>query len=225
MAEAIGIMGGTFDPIHLGHLVAAEEARVKLSLSRVIFIPNGSPPHKKDYTVTAAEARYEMVVLATASNPYFEASRIEIDRPGPSYSVDTVQEIKETIDPATKLYFVTGADAILELCTWHQPRRLAELCELVAVMRPGYELEPLDEVLGSELAERIRVLRVPGVEVSSTELRRRAVSGESLRYLTPPSVVSYIAGHHLYSEPQDASPAAGHVGVSSGAGPGLEHSE
>jgi nicotinate-nucleotide adenylyltransferase len=218
-------MGGTFDPIHLGHLVAAEEARLRLPLERVIFIPNGSPPHKKDYDVTPAEARYDMVALATASNPFFEVSRIEIDRPGPSYSADTVQQLKETLDPTTKLYFITGADAILELLTWHRPRRLAELCELVAVMRPGYEIEPLEGVIGPDLADRVRVLRVPGVEVSSTELRRRAAAGESLRYLTPPSVVSYIEGHHLYSEPQDASPAAGQVGVSSGAGPGLEHSE
>jgi nicotinate-nucleotide adenylyltransferase len=165
------------------------------------------------------------VVLATASNPFFEASRIEIDRPGPSYSVDTLRELKETLGPATKLYFITGADAVLELLTWHQPRRLAEFCELVAVMRPGYELQPLEAVLGPELAARVRVLRVPGVEVSSTELRRRAAAGESLRYLTPPSVVSYINGYHLYSEPHDVSPAAGQVGVSSGAGPGLEHSE
>ncbi|HUU53867.1 MAG TPA: nicotinate-nucleotide adenylyltransferase [Armatimonadota bacterium] len=200
MKEAVGIMGGTFDPIHFGHLVAAEEARVRFRLARVIFVPNGRPPHKKEYKVTPAEARYEMVVLATASNPAFEVSRVEVDRPGPSYAVDTVGEIEKQLGGDTPLYFITGADAMLEFMTWHEPGRLAGRCQFIAVMRPGYEMERLERALGQDLMARTRMLRVPGVDISSTELRRRAGSGESLRYLTPGPVVRYIEAHHLYGK-------------------------
>jgi len=191
-------MGGTFDPIHVGHLVAAEEARLRFRLARVIFVPNGRPPHKKQYEVTPAQARYEMVVLGTASNPGFEVSRIELDRPGPSYAVDTVRQIDEQLGPDTTLHFITGADAMLEFTTWHQPARLAEMCQFIAVMRPGYDVQRLERALGPDLMARTRVLRIPGVDISSTELRRRAGSGESLRYLTPEPVVRYIESRHLY---------------------------
>jgi nicotinate-nucleotide adenylyltransferase len=192
-------MGGTFDPIHFGHLAAAEEARIRFDLARVIFIPNGQPPHKKDYPVTEAERRYEMVVLATASNPAFEASRIEIDRAGPSYAVDTLRALRAELDNAATLYFITGADAILEILTWRHPEKLAQECEFIAVTRPGYDIRRLEHALSSELLARTHVLRVPGVDISSTELRARAGTGGSLRYLTQESVVRYIAGHRLYS--------------------------
>jgi len=196
--KAVGIMGGTFDPIHYGHLMAAEEAHTRFGLAKVVFVPNGIPPHKKDYEVTAAESRYEMVVLATASNPIFEASRIEVDRPGPSYSVDTVERLRQELEPDARVYFITGADAMLDLMSWHEPRRLSTLCEFIAVVRPGYDLRQLENALGAEFMARTRVLSIPGVDISSTELRRRAGSDESLRYLTPPAVIRYIETKGLY---------------------------
>jgi len=199
MREIVGIMGGTFDPIHFGHLLAAEEARLRFALKRVIFVPNGEPPHKKDYPVTPAEHRYQMAVLATASNPAFETSRIEIVRPGPSYAVETVQQLRQQLDSQAKLYFITGADAVLEILTWRSADRLIQSCEFIAVTRPGYDLRRLQEMLSPDLLAHIHRLEVPGVHISSTELRRRAAAGESLRYLTPLPVVRYIAAHRLYS--------------------------
>jgi len=193
-------MGGTFDPIHFGHLVVAEEARVRFRMERVVFVPNGRPPHKKDYPVTPAQRRYDMVALAVASNPAFEPSRIEIDRPGPSYAVDTVRELRSRLGSDAKLYFITGADAILEILTWHQPQRLAESCEFIAVTRPGYDLRRLEQALPPDLLARTHLLTAPGLDISSTELRRRAGIGESLRYLTPQAVVRYIGAHHLYTD-------------------------
>jgi nicotinate-nucleotide adenylyltransferase len=193
-------MGGTFDPIHFGHLVAAEEARVRFSLDRVVFVPNGHPPHKKPYVVTPAERRYEMVVLATASNPSFETSRIEIDRPGPSYSVDTVRAFRGQFGAGAKLYFVTGVDALIEIGTWHEPAKLLELCELIAVTRPGYMAERLRAALAPEVLARTHLLDIPRVDVSSTELRERSAAGQPLRYLTPEPVVRYIEARGLYRQ-------------------------
>jgi nicotinate-nucleotide adenylyltransferase len=207
MREGVGIMGGTFDPIHLGHLAAAEEVRLRFQLARVIFIPNGRPPHKPDYVPSPAERRYDMVVLATASNPAFEASRIEIDRPGPSYSVDTLRELRHRLGREAEFHFIAGVDALLEMRTWRDPQRLAELCELVAVSRPGYDLHQLQQAVPPALLSRMHLLEVPGVLVSSTELRRRAAAGLSLRYLTPRPVVRYIAAHGLYSHSPADSPA------------------
>jgi len=198
-AGGIGIMGGTFDPVHYGHLVAAEEARVRFGLERVVFVPNGEPPHKKDYAVTAAEHRYQMTVLATSSNPAFEASRIEIDRAGVSYTVETLEQLQRQLVPRTRLCFITGADAVLEILTWRNPERLLRSCEFIAVTRPGHDLGYLQGMLSSELLARVHLLEAPGVHISSTELRRRAAAGESLRYLTPQAVVRYIAAHRLYS--------------------------
>jgi nicotinate-nucleotide adenylyltransferase len=204
MAEPVGIMGGTFDPVHFGHLVAAEEARVRFHLSRVVFVPNGEPPHKKEYPVTPAKHRYEMVLLATASNPDFETSRIEIDRPGPSYAVDTVRAFRRELGPEVGIYFITGADAILEILTWRDPDQLARNCEFIAVTRPGHDIRRLQESLSESLQARVHILDVPGVDISSTALRRRAASGGSLRYLTPQPVVRYIAATRLYGAPSPA---------------------
>jgi nicotinate-nucleotide adenylyltransferase len=209
MDEAVGIMGGTFDPVHFGHLVAAEEARLRFGLARVVFVPNGRPPHKKDYRVTAAERRYEMAFLATAGNPGFETSRIELDREGPSYAVDTVAAFRRRFGARARLYFITGADAMLEYTTWREPQQLAGMCEFIAAMRPGYDARHLADALGEDLMERCRVLRIPGVDISSTELRRRAASGESLRYFTPPAVAQYIKQHRLYADPDAGGLAAG----------------
>ncbi len=138
-------MGGTFDPIHYGHLIAAEEARYRFQLARVVFVPCGQPPHKKPYAVTPAEHRYAMTLLATASNPHFIVSRIEIDRPGPSYSVDTVRLLRQQL-PDAELFFITGADAVLEILTWKDSDELIGLCRFIAVTRPGYDLRQLERL-------------------------------------------------------------------------------
>jgi nicotinate-nucleotide adenylyltransferase len=198
MAQTIGIMGGTFDPIHYGHLAAAEEARLRSPLDRVVFVPNGQPPHKKDYCVTAPEHRYAMVLLATASHPQFEVSRIELDRPGPSYTVDTVKAFRQQLGPEARLYFITGADALLEILTWRDPEDLASNCEFIAVARPGYNLDGMGKETDDLVRGRVHLLSVPGVAVSSTEIRRRAAAGESLRYLVPPGVARYVEANRLY---------------------------
>ena len=197
--SALGIMGGTFDPIHLGHLVAAEEARLRFGLERVIFMPNGEPPHKREYEVTSAEHRYAMTVLAVAGNPCFEASRLEVEREGPSYTVDTMRLFREQMGAEARVYFITGADAMLETLTWREPEEIARLCEFIAVARPGYSTERLAEALPPDIFRQVHVLDVPGVAVSSSDLRARAGAGESLRYLVPPAVAHYIETYHLYA--------------------------
>ena len=200
MEQAVGIIGGTFDPIHFGHLLAAEEARLRFRLDRVVFVPNREPPHKRTYPVTPAEHRFAMVTLGTASNPHFDASRVEIERPGPSYTVDTMRHFRERLGQACRLYFVTGADAMLETVTWRSPEEISRLCEFIAVTRPGYDI---DRVACANLPPqtRLHALQIPGLEISSTDLRGRAARGEPLRYLVPSAVARYIATHRLYRTP------------------------
>lgn len=193
-------MGGTFDPIHYGHLIAAEEARHKFNLSQVSFVPCGIPPHKKDYKVTAAEHRYAMTLLATASNPYFSVSRVEIDRPGPSYAVDTIKIFRKQFGEDVELFFITGLDAVLEVLTWKNPDELVRLCHFIAVTRPGYDAQKLQEQLPAHYLDRISLLAIPGVDISSTMIRERVRKGEPIRYLTPDAVCDYIAKHRLYKE-------------------------
>ena len=190
-------MGGTFDPIHLGHLAAAEEARQRLGLARVLFVPAGQPPHKKTYQVTPAQHRWDMTVLATADNPLFFPSRLEIDRPGPSYAVDTLSQLHQAY-PGREWYFITGADALLELETWKEPERLVTLCRIVAVTRPGYDQSLLARRVPAALLERTITLEVPGVAVSSTEIRHRVAQGLPIRYLTTDAVTAYIYKYELY---------------------------
>jgi nicotinate-nucleotide adenylyltransferase len=188
----VGVMGGTFDPIHVGHLVTAEEVRVKFGLDEVVFVPCGIPPHKKGYEVTPAEHRYLMVVLATASNPHFIASRVEIDRAGPSYAIDTLRFFKQHYGEGTHLYFITGADAILEIMTWRDSEELFHLCRFVAATRPGYHLDELEKRLTAEQMAHVDVVTVPGIEISSTDVRQRVEAGLPIRYLVPASVEGYI---------------------------------
>nr|WP_297199074.1 nicotinate-nucleotide adenylyltransferase [Thermanaeromonas sp.] len=197
----VGLMGGTFDPIHYGHLVTAEVARCEFNLDKVIFIPSGHPPHKKDYEVTAAEHRYQMTVLATASNPYFEVSRIEIDRPGLSYTVDTVKEYRRLWGPEPEIYFITGADAILEILHWKDVDILLDTCCFIAATRPGFPLARLEEVkpcLPQGAEGRIYLLEVPALAISSTDIRRRVREGKSIKYLLPEPVEEYIREQGLY---------------------------
>jgi nicotinate-nucleotide adenylyltransferase len=191
-------MGGTFDPIHIGHLIIAEESRYRFQLDKVIFIPAGIPPHKPDQPITDKEDRYRMTVLATEDNPAFETSRVEMDRPGPSYMVDTLAEIKRTYGEETRLYLITGADTILEILTWHQPEQLVRMCELIAATRPGYDLAQVEKRLPGEFVERTIFFEMPGVNISSTELRKRVADGIPIRYLVPKAVEEYIIENKLY---------------------------
>jgi nicotinate-nucleotide adenylyltransferase len=194
----LGLMGGTFDPIHHGHLAAAEECREALGLEHVVFVPNRQPPHKKSYPVTDAEHRYNMCVLATASNAYFSVSRVELSRPGPSYTVDTLRTFRAALGEEVELFFITGADAVLEILSWRAPDAILQECWLVAVHRPGFDLRRLEGVLGAERAARIITVAMPGLDISSTELRRRVAAGRSIKYLTPEPVEAYIHKLGLY---------------------------
>lgn len=194
----IGIMGGTFDPIHYGHLIIAEESRREFRLDKVIFVPAGEPPHKKDYTVSSAEHRYALTIIATASHPDFVCSRMEIERPGPSYSIDTIRQIKETYPQGTKVYFITGADAMAEILTWHEHDKLKSICKFIAATRPGYNLAELKDRLPPDYLDQIIFLEVPGVHISSTELRARVAAGNPIKYMVPEAVEIYIEKHGLY---------------------------
>jgi len=197
----IGIMGGTFDPIHLGHLVTAEAARHQFSLAQVLFVPSGQPPHKAGQVVSAAEHRYLMTFLAIASNPAFQIARIEIDRPGYSYTFDTIQHLSRELGSDAELYFITGADAMRDVLSWHRAEELLQACHFVAASRPGFTL---DHYLGQEELSRFRnqgnihLIEVPAMAISSTDIRHRVASGKSIRYLVPDSVENYINKSGLY---------------------------
>lgn len=202
----IGIIGGTFDPIHFGHLAIAEEARVALNLERVLFIPAAQQPLKHGQQSAPAQQRLEMVCLACASNPAFEVSPIEVERAGVSYTVDTLEQLHA--EYAAKLCFILGADALADLPRWHRPADIATLAELVAVKRPRthVDLAPLFREIPT-LRDRVQVLEGPQLELSSTALRQRVASGRSLKYLTPDSVVEYIERHSLYRAEHVFNPA------------------
>ncbi|MGI6149198.1 MAG: nicotinate-nucleotide adenylyltransferase [Limnochordia bacterium] len=199
----LGIMGGTFDPVHYGHLVAAEGARREFGLDRVIFLPSGTPPHKDPREVTSAEHRYMMTVLATLSNPYFDVSRVDIDREGVTYTVDSLRILHEQYGDSTELYFITGADAILEIVSWKQPDKLLELAQFIGATRPGFSLDrvpkPMQEWL-NKYPQRVHFIRVPALAISSTDIRERVKAGDSIRYLVPEPVEHYIRRHNLYRQ-------------------------
>jgi nicotinate-nucleotide adenylyltransferase len=190
----IGLMGGTFDPIHHGHLVAAEEARVALDLDRVMFVPAGRPWQKERADVSPAEDRYAMTRLATEDNTAFEVSRIELEREGPTYTVDTLRSMRSS-EPGAELYFITGADATLEILTWKNAEETLGLATFVAVSRPGHELAKL-ESLG--YGDRVVVLEIPALAISSTDIRVRVAAGRPIRYLLPEPVRTYVEEHGLY---------------------------
>ncbi len=196
--QRLGIMGGTFDPIHYGHLLMAEEARQAFALEKVVFVPNGWPAHKKAYLVSSPEERYAMTRLATASNPYFSASRMEIERSGVSYTIDTLREFRALYPKLEQLYFITGADAVLEILTWHEYDQLVRECRFIAVTRPGFVLERLSEITDAEFLNHVSFLPIPGLEISSTDIRQRVRESRSIKYLTPEPVEAYIQQHGLY---------------------------
>ena len=185
-------MGGTFAPIHHGHLVAASEAAAELDLDEVVFVPTGRPAFKQGPDVTAAEHRYLMTVIATASNPRFTVSRVDVDRPGPTYTVDTLRDLRAQ-RPDADLYFITGADALAQILTWKDADQLWGLAHFVAVSRPGHHLSVDGLPEGA-----VTVLEVPALAISSTDCRERARAGEPVWYLVPDGVVQYIAKHRLY---------------------------
>lgn len=213
---AIGIMGGTFDPIHFGHLRAAEEVSQGFGLERVIFVPSGRPPHKPAEEVTPPEHRYLMTLLATADNPRFEVSRIEIDREGPSYTLDSLKELRSAFSPEKALYFITGLDAILEIATWQDYTELFELADFIAVTRPGYNVEALtqlEKTLGRERFSKVHPFPVTLLAISSRDIRRRIREGKSVRYLVPDNVARYIEKERLYVSDKDSrATTAGSLG-------------
>ncbi|MEX2552358.1 MAG: nicotinate-nucleotide adenylyltransferase [Actinomycetota bacterium] len=188
----IGIMGGTFDPIHNGHLVCAEEARCQLELDEVIFVPAGNP-WQKGGGVSSAEDRYLMTVLATASHENFSVSRIEIDRKGPSYTLDTLRVFRSFYDDV-ELFFITGADAVAEILSWKDPEAVLNEAHFVAATRPGYDIKNMEPVL-----EKVSVMHIPALAISSSDIRARVASGRPVRYLMPREVAQFIATRGLYS--------------------------
>jgi len=197
----IGISGGTFDPIHYGHLIVAEQIRESLGLDKVIFIPSGAPPHKDNSKVTAAEHRFNMVCEAVKTNPYFEVSRIELEREGYSYTVDTMEQLNALYGEETRLFFITGADVIPELLTWKEYEKLFGLCEFIAVLRPGYKKDDFIkeiEYLKATYSAKIHTVHAPLIGISSTIIRDRVRNHKSIKYLVPEGVEDYIVKNGLY---------------------------
>lgn len=186
-------MGGTFDPVHHGHLVAASEAAAQFELDEVIFVPTGQPSFKQHLDVTSAEHRYLMTVIATASNPRFTVSRADVDRAGTTYTVDTLKDLSAS-RPGADLFFISGADAIEQILRWKEAARLFTMAQFVAVTRPGHVLS----VEGLP-PDRVSILEVPALAISSTDIRFRVRAGQPVWYLVPDGVVQYIAKHGLYA--------------------------
>ena len=196
-SSKVGIMGGTFDPIHYGHLLAAEECRRQLGIDRIVFIPTGSPPHKERRAVTSAEDRYAMTLLATAGVAEYSVSRTEIDRQMPTHTVDTLMEFINSGIAPENLFFITGLDAMLSISEWWEYERLPSLCTLVTATRPGYDLNGIDRLPGDILAN-LKVVEIPQFAISSTEIRQRARDGRGIRFLVPHLVEIYIESAGLY---------------------------
>ncbi|MBC3185069.1 nicotinate-nucleotide adenylyltransferase [Corynebacterium sp. zg-331] len=191
----VGVMGGTFDPIHHGHLAAASEAADQCGLDAVIFVPTGRPWQKADREVSAAEDRYLMTALATAADERFSVSRIDIERAGATYTIDTLRDVRAQF-PRSELFFITGADALSGLTSWREWEKAVSLARFIGVTRPGYDADA--SVLPHEYRERITLVRGPGLDISSTQCRRRCRQGRPIRYLVPEAVARYIEHNGLY---------------------------
>jgi nicotinate-nucleotide adenylyltransferase len=202
----IGVLGGTFDPVHNGHLRIAEEARTALGLAQVIFIPAGQPLLKPEQPLTSAEHRVRMLQLAIAGSPHFELSLIEVERSGPSYAVDTVATLQAKASRGDEIYFIMGWDALEKLPDWREPLRLVAMCYIAAVHRPGHS-KPSLEALENDIpgvSQRVFFLERPEVDISSSKIREMVREGLSIRSLVPGSVARYIKDHRLYSADQEA---------------------
>lgn len=209
----IGVLGGTFDPIHIGHLAAAEDAAWSLSLDRVLFVPNRQPPHKVGQPVTDTADRVAMVALAIAENPLFELSRIELGRPGPSYTLDTLRELQTHL-PGAELYFLVGCDALSELHTWHEPRRILNEFHVVMMDRPTGQAADWStaERHFPDIRRRMQVIHVAQLEISSRDIRWRVREGRPIRYQVTLPVESYIRDRGLYRDRDAPGPVSAHAG-------------
>ena len=196
----VGLLGGTFDPIHIGHLMLAEAVRDEYELEQVLFIPAAQPPHKLGRKISPAEDRYMMTVLATCSNPTFEVSDIEMRREGPSYSVDTVRALLRASGGDTEFFFIAGTDIIREIHTWERIEELLAICPFIAASRPGCrpDVERTRTLLGDLGVRQIHLLNTPGLEISSTDIRERVAAGRSVKYIVPSEVEQYIYKKGLY---------------------------
>ena len=195
----VGVLGGTFDPIHLGHLILAEEARDQLDLDLIYFVPAGDPPHKRDRRLAPVQHRVRMAELAIAGNEAFRVSRVDADRAGPHYTVDMVQIIQGQLPPGCELYFLMGFDSLTELPTWHEPARLIAACHLVALTRHDIDVDwaKLEAALPG-IRGRVTLLDMPELEIASHQLQERIRQGRSIRYLVPDEVCAYIREKELY---------------------------
>jgi len=208
--QRVGLLGGTFDPIHYGHLVIAEEVRTALELAEMVFVPTGQPPHKPGKIITETRHRLAMLELAIASNPHFTISTVDVERPGPSYTVDTLRLLREQWAIETEIYFVIGWDSLEELPTWYNPEGILEqVTHLVAVHRPGYIEVPgyrdrLEERLPG-LKQRLLMMPAPQLEISATDLRQRVAEGRPIKYQTVEVVEQYIIEHRLYGQGEKAT--------------------
>lgn len=198
----VGIMGGTFDPIHNGHLILAEAVNDTLKLDEVLFIPSARPPHKSRGDIISPEHRLAMTILATCSHPKFRVSTIEIMRTGPSYAVDTIDALKREYAQGTEFYFILGADAALELSTWHNAQELIEKCNFIVATREGTEIDikAVEAQFGKSAKGHIHRVETPKIEISSTDIRDKIKQGRSIRYLVPNTVEAYIRKEHLYND-------------------------
>ena len=192
-----GIMGGTFDPIHYGHLLAAEEARINLGIDRLIFVPTGDPPHKHSRKITPAEDRYAMTLLATAGVLEYSVSRIEIDRKESTHTIDTLKAFIDSGIPPEDLYFITGLDAMLSITTWYEYEKIPELCTLVTARRPGYPVSGIEN-LPKFIRDKLKYIEIPQFAISSTEIRERTRDRKGIRFLVPHLVEIYIESNNLY---------------------------
>ena len=189
-------MGGTFNPIHFAHLMSAEQVRDGLNYDKILFVPAARPPHKSQPDMVSAEHRYQMVRLATAQNPHFDVSRIELDRNGPSYTIQTIRLLRQTLKEITELAWIIGADSLIEYKIWKDFDDVLKLCTLVVTTRPNYDLEQVP----LEIRNQITIFRITGSDISATEIRNRIREKHSVRYLIPEDVVNYINEHHLYRD-------------------------
>ncbi len=190
----IAIMGGTFNPIHYGHLISAEQVRDGIGYDKILFVPSARPPHKSQPNMLSAEHRYQMVRLATTDNPNFEVSRIELDREGPSYTIQTIEILRNSYDISTELSWIIGADSLIEYKIWKDFNGVLEQCTMIVTTRPNYDLQ----LVPSEIRNRVRTYRITGIDISATEIRKRIRNSLSIQYLVPDSVAEYIKEHKLY---------------------------
>jgi len=200
--QSVAIIGGSFDPIHYAHLRLGEQICEQYAVGLVVYVPNRLSPLKEEGNVSAAQDRYAIVELAVADNPRFAVCDCEIDRPGPSYSIDTIRALRQMLSSEVEILFVTGADTILDLPEWREPDAIMGESRVVAARRPGFDLDRMSAVLGPRRASNIELLDMPMMDISSNDIRHRVSQGRSIRYLTPPVVIDYIKRHNLYQAAQ-----------------------